>query len=120
MPAVSSKLRIGTIATIVAGGLLLLAPGASSQSVTPQSVDPLQHFIDCAGVLITAPDVHAANCLPSNIGPEMKSLGSGSGGGGGSPCRIRITPSQFDGYEDDDCDDDDTSQDDFVDDLTNV
>ena len=82
MPAVSTKprfagsLRIGTIATIVAGGLLLLAPAASSQTVTPQSVDPLQHFLDCAGVLITAPDVHAANCLPSNIGPEMKSLAS--------------------------------------------
>ncbi len=76
MPAVSTKLRIGTIATIVAGGLLLLAPGASSQSVTPQSVDPLQHFIDCAGVLITAPDIHAANCLPSVIGPEMNSLAS--------------------------------------------
>ena len=76
MSAVSTKLRIGTIATIVAGGLLLLAPGASSQSVTPQSVDPLQHFIDCAGVLITAPDVHAANCLPNNIPPETNSLAS--------------------------------------------
>src|SRR5687768_9882132 len=70
------RLRIGTIATIVAGGLLLLAHGASSQSVTPQSVDPMQHFIDCAGVLIAAPDVHAANCLPSNIGPETMSLAS--------------------------------------------
>lgn len=119
MSAVSTKLRIGTIATIVAGGLLLLAPGASSQSVTPQSVDPLQHFIDCAGVLITAPDVHAANCLPSNIGPESKSLGS-SNGSGSPPCRISIAPSQFDGYEDDDCYEDDSSQDDNVEDLTNV
>lgn len=79
MSAVSTKLRIGTIATIVAGGLLLLAPGASSQSVTPQSVDPMQHFIDCAGVLITAPDVHAANCLPNNIPPETKSMASSIG-----------------------------------------
>ena len=117
MPAVSSKLRIGTIATIVAGGLLLLAPGASSQSVTPQSVDPLQHFIDCAGVLITAPDVHAANCLPSNIGPEMKSLGSSNGSG--TPCRVRMTPTQFDSSNDDDCYEDDASQD-GVADLTNT
>lgn len=117
MSAVSTKLRIGTIATIVAGGLLLLAPGASSQSVTPQSVDPLQHFIDCAGVLISAPDVHAANCLPSNIGPESKSL---SGTGSGDPkCPTIVRPSQFDGYEDDDCYDD-SSQDDNVEDLTNV
>lgn len=85
MPAVSSKARffgharlIGAIATIAAGGMVILAGSATSQSVTPQSVDPLQHFIDCAGVLISAPDVHAANCLPSNIPPEMKSLGGAS------------------------------------------
>ena len=78
-PRLTHQLRIGTIATIVAGGLLLLATSASSQSVTPQSVDPWQHFIDCAGVLITAPDVHAANCLPSNIPPETKSLASSPG-----------------------------------------
>lgn len=83
MPAVSAKhrlvrrIRIGTIGTLVAGGLLLLAPSASSQTVTPQSVDPLQHFIDCAGVLITAPDIHAANCLPSNVPPETTALGAG-------------------------------------------
>ena len=88
MPPVSTKhhlarrIRLGTIATLAAGGLLLLAPSASSQTVTPQSVDPLQHFIDCAGVLITAPDIHAANCLPSNVGPETRALGAAGSGGG--------------------------------------
>lgn len=105
MPAVSTKhrlarrLRIGTIATLAAGALLLLAPSASSQTVTPQSVDPLQHFIDCAGVLITAPDIHAANCLPSNIAPETKSLGSSSESS--DPCRIRLK--QIQDSSDDDC-----------------
>lgn len=100
MPQVSTRLRfarslrIGTIATIVAGGLLVLAPAASSQTVTPQSVDPWQHFIDCAGVLITAPDVHAANCLPSNVAPETKSLGASSDGDDGFDCPI------LDGVED--------------------
>lgn len=85
MSAVSTKhrlarrIRLGTIATLAAGGLLLLAPSASSQTVTPQSEDPLQHFIDCAGVLITAPDIHAAYCLPSNVAPERYALGGGSG-----------------------------------------
>lgn len=123
MPAVSTKhrlarrLRIGTVATLAAGALLLLAPSASSQTVTPQSVDPLQHFIDCAGVLITAPDIHAANCLPSNIGPEMKSLGSSNESS--NPCRfISVEPTQFDGYEDDDCHDD--SVEDNVLDGTNI
>jgi len=86
MPPVSTKhhlarrIRLGTIATLAAGGLLLLAPSASSQTVTPQSVDPLQHFIDCAGVLITAPDIHAANCLPSNVAPETRALGAAGSG----------------------------------------
>ena len=84
MRAVSTKasllrhLRlIGITATLAAGGLIL-AGSAASQSVTPQSVDPMQHFIDCAGVLISAPDVHAANCLPSNVPPDgIASLTSG-------------------------------------------
>jgi hypothetical protein len=77
MPAVSPKprLRLVAAASFILGGAMILATSASSQSVTPQSVDPMQHFIDCAGVLISAPDVHAANCLPNNIPPEMKSLG---------------------------------------------
>lgn len=110
MPAVSTKhhlarrIRIGTIATLAAGALLLLAPSASSQTVTPQSVDPLQHFIDCAGVLITAPDIHAANCLPSNVAPETRSIGP-SGSGSDDPCRIiRVEPAQD---SDKDCFEDD-------------
>ncbi len=105
MPAVSTKhrlarrLRIGTIATLAAGALLLLAPSASSQTVTPQSVDPLQHFIDCAGVLITAPDIHAANCLPSNVAPETKSLGADSIGDD-SHCMVDVVQ---DGFADSDC-----------------
>lgn len=108
MPAVSTnhhlarRIRIGTIATLAAAGLLLLAPSASSQTVTPQSVDPLQHFIDCAGVLITAPDIHAANCLPSNVAPETKALGSGRID---DDCRGR-DDIRDDVQEDDDCYDD--------------
>jgi len=104
------RIRLGTIATLAAGGLLLLAPSASSQTVTPQSVDPLQHFIDCAGVLITAPDVHAANCLPSNVGPETRALGAaGSGGGGPVDCRVLDGVEDITQIDDDsDCPDDDT------------
>ncbi|MBN9317823.1 MAG: hypothetical protein J0I99_18955 [Devosia sp.] len=83
MHAVSTKAGLKTtlravriLATISAGGLLLLSGSASSQTITPQSVDPMQHFIDCAGVLISAPSIHAKYCMPSNIPPEMKSLAS--------------------------------------------
>jgi hypothetical protein len=76
---------VGALATIAAGGLLILAGAANSQSVTPQSVDPVQHFIDCAGVLITAPEVHAANCMPSNNPPTTTSLMSNEDGSGCAP-----------------------------------
>ena len=72
----------GLSAVIIAGGALL-ASVASSQSVTPQSVDPWQHFVDCAGVLISAPDVHAEFCLPSNVAPDDNSL---LGSKSGTPC----------------------------------
>jgi hypothetical protein len=118
MPPVSTQLthriRIGTIATLAAGGLLLLASSANSQTVTPQSVDPLQHFIDCAGVLITAPDIHAANCLPSNVAPETKALGA-AGSGNYDPCPVRVKEIQLDGY--DECYEDDAVEE--VDDTTN-
>lgn len=76
---------VGALATIAAGGLLILSGAANSQSVTPQSVDPVQHFIDCAGVLITAPEVHAANCMPSNIPPKTTSLMSNEDGSNCAP-----------------------------------
>jgi len=100
------RIRLGTIATLAAGGLLLLAPSASSQTVTPQSVDPLQHFIDCAGVLITAPDIHAANCLPSNVGPETRALGAAGSGSYVPPTKCREDVVLIDG--DSGCDYDDT------------
>jgi hypothetical protein len=118
MPAVSThhrlarRLRVGTVATLAAGALLLLAPSASSQTVTPQSVDPLQHFIDCAGVLITAPDIHAAYCLPSNVAPETHALGASSGDGGVKvDCRVLdgIEDVVQDGFDDSSCPTDDTS-----------
>ena len=102
---------IGTVAGVTAGSLLILAGAASSQTVTPQSVDPMQHFIDCAGVLISAPDVHAANCLPSNIGPETNSLASTPGGGDDHHCfEDDVIPDGVQVLADSDCEPrDDTS-----------
>ena len=93
----------GLSAVIIAGGALL-ASVASSQSVTPQSVDPWQHFVDCAGVLISAPDVHAEFCLPSNVAPDDASLLEGKDG----PDCIQRAPAQFDDL-DEECYEDDTS-----------
>ncbi|MBK8084187.1 MAG: hypothetical protein IPK28_10325 [Devosia sp.] len=94
-------------AAVIAGVTSLMVVGgtALSQPVTPQSVDPLQHFLDCAGVLISDPDVHAAYCAPNTIPPELGSLAS-SGGGGSPEC---VADDVFD--DTDDCGPDDIRDD---------
>jgi hypothetical protein len=63
------------IAAVVALGLFAWSGPASSQNVTPpsgstpvtpQSVNGVQHFLDCFGVLITDSAAHAANCDPGH------------------------------------------------------
>lgn len=90
-PGLARRLRpLGLAATLAAGGLLLLVGAATSQPVTsdpvvPQAVDPIQHFIDCAGVLISDPEVHAAYCLPSTVPPDMINTSVTKSG---TPCEV--------------------------------
>ncbi|WP_423066712.1 hypothetical protein [Devosia sp. CN2-171] len=102
MKAVSTKAGRKTtvrpthiFAALAAASLLILSGSASSQTITPQSVDPWQHFIDCAGVLISAPDIHAQYCLPSNNPPETKSL-MPTGDGGDCMTVVDDTADAFD------------------------
>ena len=60
----------GLAATVVAAGFLGLSGAASSQSVTPEDVDHVQHFLDCFGVMITDPAAHAAFCQPGRAKPD--------------------------------------------------
>ena len=60
----------GAGALAVAMSLALGGSAANSQTVTPQSVDPVQHFFDCLGVLITDGEAHAAYCSPGQPGPD--------------------------------------------------
>ena len=78
----------------------------------------MQHFIDCAGVLITAPDIHAAYCLPSQVPPELSAPTSAGSAGQGSDCMVEdvIADGVLDDAKGDDCDPytdnvDDTSDD---------
>jgi len=87
-------------AATAAGGLLILSGSASSQTITPQSVDPVQHFIDCAGVLISAPEIHAKYCMPSNNPPETKSIASTGDGGNHCMDVVDDTNDAYDGVED--------------------
>ena len=85
----SRRMHVFAVPAVLAGAaVLILAGTAISQTVTPQSEDPVQHFIDCAGVLITAPDIHAAYCLPSKVPPELAAPTSASSPGEGSHCML--------------------------------
>ena len=119
----SRRMHVFAVPAVLAGAaVLILAGTAISQTVTPQSEDPVQHFIDCAGVLITAPDIHAAYCLPSNVPPELAAPSSASSTGHSSDCMVEdvVADGYLDDGKGDDCDPypdnvDDTS-DDFPDD----
>jgi hypothetical protein len=67
------------VAGILALGTLALSGSASSQTITPQNVNPGQHFLDCLGVLFNSP-VHAANCDPGHTVFVSGSTGSGPAG----------------------------------------
>jgi hypothetical protein len=81
----SSRLALNAarIATIFGLGLFALSGPASSEGITPNTVSPVQHFLDCFGALITDPVAHAASCVP---GHDV--FVSGSTGYGTAPCRL--------------------------------
>ena len=93
---VKTTMRVAAkLAAIVGLGMLALSGPATSQTVTPQSVDPVQHFLDCFGVLVSDPDVHAAQCGP---GHEFFLPGPSSG----TPCQP-LADDAFDDVYDDTC-----------------
>jgi hypothetical protein len=71
------------IAAVVAMGLFALSGSASSQSITPNSVNPVQHFLDCFGAMISNPAAHAADCSPGHDAFVSGSTGFAAG----SECR---------------------------------
>jgi len=84
------------IAAVMGLGLLALGGPASSASITPNSVSPIQHYLDCLGALITDPAAHAANCAP---GHDV--FVSGSTGYGSVHCKLLDTTQQQDETLDD-------------------
>lgn len=64
-------------------GILMGASGFSSAlagEVTPSSINGVQHFFDCLGVLIQDGAAHQQYCSPGSGVPSNSSLGSFSGG----------------------------------------
>jgi hypothetical protein len=87
--------RLPRLAAGVSLGLLMAASGysaAAAGEVTPSSVNGIQHFFDCFGVLIHDGQTHQQYCSPGNAaGPGNSSLGSFSGGAG--PSCVEYVPS---------------------------
>ena len=76
--------RLPRLAAGISLGLLMAASGysaAAAGEVTPSSVNGVQHFFDCFGVLLHDGQAHQQYCSPGNAaGPGNSSLGSFSGG----------------------------------------
>jgi hypothetical protein len=61
------------------GAVLLLAAGFTMATATSSqaglfNAEQRQHVIDCVGWLLSDPEMHAANCLPSRVAPDFGSL----------------------------------------------
>ncbi|MDP1731337.1 MAG: hypothetical protein Q8L54_09210 [Devosia sp.] len=58
------------------GAMLMLSISAPAFAVTENVQRETAHFIECLGWLISDPDRHAEECLPSNVPPVNSSLSS--------------------------------------------
>lgn len=71
-------MRIATRLATKIGAVALLAGGITvTTATTSQAIfnaEQTQHIIDCARWLLTDPETHAANCLPSRVAPSNRSL----------------------------------------------
>ena len=63
---------------------MMISPASAASPVTPDSVNPWEHFVDCFKVMLNDSAAHAANCDPGQPGPNS-SLTSFSGGASPAP-----------------------------------
>lgn len=68
-------------------GIAITATSLTLAMVTAQPAQAIDrvgegfgHFIDCAGLMLTAPSAHADNCLPNHIPDSLSSLATPSTG----------------------------------------
>lgn len=63
-----------TIAAGIVTGLLALAATGGAYAFTPNVVAEVDHFIECFGWMLTDPETHAAECMPSNAPFVLETL----------------------------------------------
>jgi len=83
----SSRLVSRTGASAIFAIAMSLSNIAASQamSITPDSVNPWQHIVDCWGAMVAGDPVHATDCSPGQPGPNTTLVTPVPGGGSGSP-----------------------------------
>lgn len=79
------KHRFLTMAATL-GVAVSMAAGAATP-VNAQVATNAAHFAECASLILSDPEAHAANCLP---GRNSRPTGPISGGGGGSYCTDKV------------------------------
>jgi len=58
----------------MAAATLSTALLGSSAHAYERVVNEVGHFVDCVGLLLHNPPLHAANCLPNRVTPVLESL----------------------------------------------
>ena len=78
--------RTGTSAIFAVAMLLSNVAPSQAISITPDSVNPWQHIVDCWGAMVAGDPVHATDCSPGQPGSNTTLVTPVPGGGSGAPC----------------------------------
>ena len=75
----------------IRAGVVVLAAASALVGTTAatRAFDP-QHIIECFGWMLTDPEMHAANCLPSNVPPVLGPISGGGTSDDGPPSEDEI------------------------------
>ena len=87
---------------IFAIAMLLSATGSQAASITPDSVNPWQHIVDCWGAMLHDSSTHQASCSPGQAGTNTTLVTPVPGGGSGVPhvtCPVGLGRSVFPTYQ---------------------
>jgi len=95
-------------ARAMAGAVVAIAMGLSSiasvqaAAITPDSVNPWQHIVDCWGAMVGGDPAHATYCSPGQPGSNTTLVTPVPGGGGGVPlvtCPASLSRRAFTTYQ---------------------
>jgi hypothetical protein len=90
-----SLISASTIIALVCGTAASALTAAPATSQDARVLPFVQHYLECAGWLVTDPTTHSANCLPSRVGIQFHTLAL-PGTDGGQARIVTTTPGKPD------------------------